>query len=143
MLDGDTTYTDSLHALATPSVTFLPNRPDVVTPLHAADVAVVPSVWDEPFGRTVIEGMATGIPVLGSRVGGIPEILGPIDRLLFDRGDADQLAAKLAVTLRWRDEEPGLGRACAARVATEFSLAATVDRLEAVFDDVSTARRRA
>jgi glycosyltransferase involved in cell wall biosynthesis len=50
-------------------------RRDVITPLHAADVVVVPSTYDEPFGRAVIEGMATGRPVVTSRVGGMPEIL--------------------------------------------------------------------
>lgn len=35
---------------------------------------VVPS-WDESFGRIVVEGMASGCPVVGTNVGGIPEIL--------------------------------------------------------------------
>lgn len=40
-----------------------------------SDVLVVPSEWDEPFGRVVIEGNANGLPVIGSNRGGIPEIL--------------------------------------------------------------------
>lgn len=39
------------------------------------DVAVVPSVWEEPFGRTVIEALAFGVPVIAARRGGIPEIV--------------------------------------------------------------------
>ena len=39
------------------------------------DVLIVPSVWDEPFGRVVIEANQHGLPVIGSNKGGILEIL--------------------------------------------------------------------
>ncbi len=39
------------------------------------DVLVVPSLWHEPLGRTVFEAYAHGVPVIGSRRGGIPEIV--------------------------------------------------------------------
>ena len=45
-------------------------RTDVVTPLHAADVVVVPSVYDDPFPRTVLEAMCTGRPVIATTTGG-------------------------------------------------------------------------
>ena len=41
----------------------------------ACDVLVVPSVWQEPFGRIVIEGNQYGLPVIGSDRGGVKEIL--------------------------------------------------------------------
>lgn len=44
--------------------------------LQSADVLVVPSNWQEPSALTIGEGMATGIPVVASAVGGIPESLG-------------------------------------------------------------------
>lgn len=40
-----------------------------------ADVLIVPSLWDEPFGRIVIEGAQYGLPIIGSNKGGIPEII--------------------------------------------------------------------
>ena len=42
--------------------------------LKTADIAVVPSMWDEPFGLTVVEAMAAGLPLITTRSGGIPEI---------------------------------------------------------------------
>ncbi len=42
---------------------------------RSADVLLVPSDWDEPFGRVVIEGNSNGLPVIGSNRGGIPEII--------------------------------------------------------------------
>jgi glycosyltransferase involved in cell wall biosynthesis len=43
--------------------------------MSAAAVVVVPSVWHEPFGRTVVEAYAAGRPVLATSVGGLPEIV--------------------------------------------------------------------
>ena len=42
--------------------------------LKMADIAVVPSLWEEPFGLTVVEAMAAGVPLIATRSGGIPEI---------------------------------------------------------------------
>ena len=144
VLHGDGAgYLEQLTALAPPgSVRFLGARKDVVTPLHAADVSVVPSTWDEPFGRVVIEALATGRPVVGSRVGGIPEVLsGPFERFLFERGDAAGLARVLAGLRGWQESQPDLGEQCAAHVREHFSLSGMVDRVEAVFQRALDARR--
>lgn len=42
--------------------------------LKMADIAIVPSMWEEPFGLTVVEVMAAGLPLITTRSGGIPEI---------------------------------------------------------------------
>jgi glycosyltransferase involved in cell wall biosynthesis len=63
----------------------------------ALDVTVVPSVHPEPLGCVVMESMAAGTPVVGSRCGGIPEMI--IDQetgLLFSPGDEVELASALA-----------------------------------------------
>lgn len=46
-----------------------------VNTIDSIDILVVPSKWDEPFGRVVIEGYARGKIVLASKKGGIPEII--------------------------------------------------------------------
>ena len=42
--------------------------------LRLADIAVLPSLWEEPFGLTIVEAMASGLPIITTRSGGIPEI---------------------------------------------------------------------
>lgn len=42
--------------------------------LQLADIAVLPSMWEEPFGMTIVEAMAVGLPLITTRSGGIPEI---------------------------------------------------------------------
>ena len=50
------------------------NYDQVLSFLKMADIAVIPSMWEEPFGLTVVEAMAAGLPLITTRSGGIPEI---------------------------------------------------------------------
>jgi len=60
------------------------------------DLLVVPSVWEEPFGRIVIESIATGVPVLASNKGGIPEIVvNRQEARIYDPDDSDALRKEL------------------------------------------------
>ena len=133
-------YLEQLQRDAPPGCHWLPMRPDVVSAMHAADVLVLPSVWDEPFGRVVIETMATGRPVVASRSGGIPEILtGRFAQFLFERGDATGLAVRLGELREWRREQPELADQCVRHVAERFTLGHTADRIEAVFREALSA----
>ena len=42
--------------------------------LKTANIIVVPSMWEEPFGLTVLEAMAAGVPLIATKSGGIPEV---------------------------------------------------------------------
>ena len=52
---------------------FIPYN-EVPSYLKLADLAIVPSMWEEAFGLTVLEAMAAGLPLITTRSGGIPEI---------------------------------------------------------------------
>ena len=41
--------------------------------LHMADIAIIPSIWNDPFPTTVLEAQAMGLPIICSNRGGIPE----------------------------------------------------------------------
>jgi glycogen synthase len=69
------------------------------------DVMVVPSLWQEPFSRSVLEGMLAGLVVVATPTGGTKEILLDGENgLFFQPGDAQELANKIT---RLADE-PGL-----------------------------------
>ena len=75
---------------------FLPysNIPDY---LRMADVAVIPSVWDDPFPTTVLEAQAMGLPIITTRRGGIPEEVTEKNAILLDTDEhfVESLAAAI------------------------------------------------
>jgi len=63
---------------------------------HRIDVCIVPSIWQEPLGLVAIEALANGVPVIGSKLGGIPEIVKHrFNGLIFDPGQTDGLLTAL------------------------------------------------
>ncbi len=68
-------------------VQFLGNRNDVFNLLKEADLFILPSL-EEGFGNSIIEAMASGVCVIASNVGGIPEIIEHgVNGFMFNKGD--------------------------------------------------------
>jgi glycosyltransferase involved in cell wall biosynthesis len=89
-------YETALHShYADSRIRFLGHmRPEEL--LGKVDVLIVPSLWQEPFGRTIIEAYAHGVPVIASRRGGIPEIVEDTTGLLFDPDKGtDELCSRI------------------------------------------------
>ncbi|MGI8967952.1 MAG: glycosyltransferase family 4 protein, partial [Chloroflexota bacterium] len=61
----------------------------------ASDVVVVPSICREGFGLVALEAMAGSLPVIASRVGGLPEIVNDQMGLLVEPGNVDQLVSAM------------------------------------------------
>ncbi len=71
------------------AVHLLGERDDVERIIAALDVVLVPSS-EEPFGRSVIEALAMGVPVVATNAGGPPEVIRPgIDGIVLAPGDLD------------------------------------------------------
>ena len=106
--------------------------------LDAADVMLVPSIWFEPFGRTVIEGYQHGLAVVGSRIGGIPELIedGATGRL-FSAGNCAEMATILAELAADRVALAAMQQRAAAKAAA-FSLPRHVAAYEAVYRSLTT-----
>jgi glycosyltransferase involved in cell wall biosynthesis len=134
----------ALQRLDPASYRLFPATSDVVPFLHASDVVAFPTQLPESFGRVALEGMATGRPVVASRIGAVPEVLtGAMARMLVAPRSAPDLAAGLAAVLDWRTTEPGLGEACAAWVDRTFCYDSHVSAIEQVLVAHRRTRRRA
>ncbi len=139
LFSGDT-YRSQLEALAenlgvSNSVKFLGHISNSRSLYQISDIVVLPSLWLEAFGRVLIESMACGTPALGSRSGGIPEILtGEFSNWLFTPGDEVDLHTKLKEVINWRDTDPMLSHRCRQHVIHNFSLQQTIDGIEAVLE---------
>ncbi|MGR0218602.1 glycosyltransferase family 4 protein [Agromyces sp. ZXT2-6] len=88
---------DSARSRSGADIRFEPfvDRMSLPAMLRDADVLVVPSRWAEPSGLTAAEGLATGLPVIASRVGGLPDVVGTAG-LLVEPDDAAVLAEAIA-----------------------------------------------
>lgn len=117
--------------------TFTGTREDVPRMLASADIFAMPS-HSEGLGVAAIEALAAGLPVLASRVGGLPEIIEDTvcGRLLRDNKVEDWIDALTAAAhrppslQRWRD--------AATKRAAEFSIESSVADLERLYDSLST-----
>jgi glycosyltransferase involved in cell wall biosynthesis len=107
------------------AVRLLGARDDVPRLLAASDVMILPSLA-EGLPNVVLEGMAAGLPVVASAVGGIPELVSDGETgLLTQAGDAEALAAGILRLVEDRALAAGLGARGRARVEAEFTDAQT------------------
>ena len=121
-------------------VRFLGNRPHSEIPglMRGFDVFAMPS-HEEGWGVAAAEASATGIPVVATRFGGIPEIV--VDGqtgLLVPPSDPSALAAAIRRLAGDRDLRLALGQAGRARVESLFSWQRCVDLMESLYRDVAS-----
>lgn len=103
-------------------------RHDVETILAGCDLFVHPSL-DDAFPTVLLEAMAAGLPVVASRVGGIPEIVEDgVTGILVPPGDAAALANAIG-----SEALPNMSVAARERAARLFSTEAWIGRLDAVY----------
>ena len=77
-------------------IRFLGQRDDLSSLLAAADIYCQPNEGPEPFGLSVVEAMASGLPVVGSSAGATPEIVDETCGILVPLDDEAALALALA-----------------------------------------------
>lgn len=112
---------------------FLGGREDTSGLFASATAAVVPSVWAEAFGLTVVEAMAAGVAVVATRVGGIPELIeGSGSGLLVPPGDPGALATAIGKLLDDPGRRAEMGRRGREIASERFTHTRTVNELLAV-----------
>ena len=115
--EQDPEYTRQLHDLVqkdglTARVKFLAEMPQaqLAEYMARAHLFVLPSL-SEGLGRVVVEAMAAGTPVIGSRVGGIPDLIQDgVNGFLVPPGDETALAEKIRWLLTHREETQHMGQ---------------------------------
>ena len=120
------------------------NHDDVRQILMGSDLFIHPSLRD-PFPVSVLNAMSAELPVVGTRVGGVPEIIGTSEAgRLVPRSDPDALAEAAVELFRDPPRLAVMGRAAADRVRKMFTLSGWADRMEQLYreviDDVQAGR---
>jgi glycosyltransferase involved in cell wall biosynthesis len=109
-------------------VRFLGMRDDVEQLIAASDVVVAPSHWEEAFGLAVVEAMAAGRPVVASRSGAMPEILGDAG-VVVPKKDPAALAHAVARLVEDPARRERLGHRGQARARQRFGMERYLDDL--------------
>lgn len=112
---------------------FEPMTTDVPRALDRLDVFVLPSL-SEALSNSIMEAMASGLCVIASRAGGNPELIADGETgLLFDIGDAAGLSRQILRALADDALRAKLGQAAARRMREEFSIPASVERMQEIY----------
>lgn len=118
-----------------PNVHIFKNWPNtaVMAAWRRSSIGLIPSNWPEPSPTVVMEAMVAGVPVIASRVGGIPDIVAEGQTgLLVPPGDAAALQQAMHQLINNPDMCQQMGQAAQQRV-TQFQAQTVVARIEKIY----------
>ena len=123
--------------LSRESLVFTGVRKDIPKIIHGFDIVVVPSVWQEMFGRVNIEAMYCKKPVVATTQGGIPEIvLHEKTGLLVPPEDEDALSEAIMRLIKNPEERREFGEEGHKRVLEKFNAETHASNIERCYADL-------
>jgi len=111
------------------------NKEQLMAFYRNARFLVVPSKWFEMFPLVIIEAMSFGLPVIASKIGGLPELVEEgVTGLLFEPGNAEELAEKMKLLWENPDLCHRMGQAGREKAIREYSEDIYYKRLMAIYN---------
>ena len=111
-------------------------RREVHDAMRSALAVLVPSRWYENQPITILEAFACAVPVIGTRLGGIPELVEDgITGITTPANDPPALAAAMRELASRIDRAGDMGLAARARVERDFSPASHLARLDEIYSE--------
>jgi glycosyltransferase involved in cell wall biosynthesis len=106
----------------------------------AAHAAVVPSLWNEAFGRVVVEAMGCGVPVIATRVGGMQELFDDGEQgLLVPKANAPAIAAAYDALVREPARRARMAEAARALALQRYATQRVAAEYGALYDAIAHA----
>jgi glycosyltransferase involved in cell wall biosynthesis len=116
---------------------------DIMTRMGNAQFLVLPSICYENSPRTIVEAFSCGLPVIASRLGALVDIVQEgVTGLLFNPGDAADLAQKMAWAAAHPEQMARMGRSARAEYEAKYTPDRNYEMLMDIYEDaISTLRR--
>ena len=139
--DSNDSYIDGLRSMISESglediVRFTGHRNDVPDIMKTSDVVVCASSSPEPFGRVIIEGMATGAVVIATNAGGAPDIIeNNVNGLLVPVKDSHAMAQAMLRLCTEPELTERLNSAATVSVRDRFTVATHVDQICRIYQE--------
>ena len=110
---------------------------DLKKTISEATCVVTPSEWYENCPMTVLESLASGVPVIGSDIGGIPELINDkVDGFIFKTGNSIDLSEKIQCIWSDRKSAKAMGLKGRRKISEEFNAEAHYVGLMAIYNSV-------
>jgi len=104
---------------------------------NLSDLFVLPSIYCESFGITLLEAMASGTPIVASETGGVPEVIeNEVDGILFEKGNEIDLADAVVKVLSSPTLAEELAKNARKKVEERYSWTVVGEAIEEVYKDV-------
>lgn len=111
------------------------NSSDLTNAYHSANLFVLPSIH-EPFGIVILEAWASGLPVIATRVGGIPSfVVHQSDGILFDSNNAGALVSSINDVIDNPDHSREMAMNGHRKAVTEYSWDVITGRLMIIYEE--------
>lgn len=141
---GKLDYEAHARSLADPTRVRFVGYQNPVQFLRSIDVLVVPSIWAEPFGLVAVEACAQHLPVIATRMGGLPEIIQDnLNGLLCSPDDRDSLGRAILRLYLDSDLRQRLARQARDSVAPLLNMERMLDEYQSILRRTLQGRRPA
>ena len=121
----------------TRNVVFTGLRKDIYWLLRLSDIFVLPSLEREGLGMAIIEAMACGLPVIGTRLGGIPEVIEEkANGLLCTPGNPEELAAAIEKLINDNKVRVEMGQVGRKIYEEKFTVVKMVENIESLYNEL-------
>jgi glycosyltransferase involved in cell wall biosynthesis len=119
------------------AIVFTGIRNDVFELLQASDIFVLPSIIREGLSLALIEAMSTSLPVVGTEVGGIPEVIEDGENgFLVSPGSSEQLAEALEKLVNDKALRTGMGHRGRQMYEEKFTMPKMIQQIETLYDQL-------
>ena len=144
--EGEESYKEKLNAFIQENnlwenVIFTGFRKDIPFLMNLCKVIVNPSIEPEPFGRTIIEAMACGVPVVATNIGGPKEIIQDGENGFLVAPKAQQMISAVDMIL---DDEPlasRISQKALESISQRFSVKKHLEQIELLYKDFDKGER--